>query len=117
MARHNETGKIGETMATQWAIDNGFIVIALNWRYRKLELDMVATKDDKLHFFEVKTRRNTTFGHPEKLVGHKKLFHFICAGTAFIRLYPHYKWVRFNILSILLQKDGPVFFLIEDVYL
>jgi putative endonuclease len=118
MARHNQTGKMGETMAKYWAAENGYYVIAMNWRYRKLELDMVATKNDKLHFFEVKTRSNTNFGYPEKLVGKKKLFHFICAGTAYIRMHPQYKWVRFNILSILLSKEnGPSFYLIEDVYL
>lgn len=118
MATHNETGKLGETMATQWAVNNGFSIIAVNWRYRKLEIDLVALKDDKLHFFEVKTRRNTRFGYPEARVGKKKLFHFICAGTAFIWLYPQYKWIRFNILSITLSKENsPSYFLIEDIYL
>lgn len=117
MASHNETGKLGELLAQHWAVENGYHIRALNWRYGNWEIDMIAVKDKKLHFFEVKTRRNNVFGHPETLVGKVKMRNFISAGAAYIRKYPFYKWIRFNILSITLDsKDKPTFFLIEDVY-
>ena len=117
MARHNETGKLGEALALKWAEDNGYTIRNQNWRYGHWELDLVASKAGRLHFFEVKTRRTTRFGYPEKLVDRNKLRYFISAGTAYIRINRGFKWVQYDILSISLDEhDHPTFLLIEDVY-
>lgn len=117
MADHNETGKLGERMALEWVLKNGYDVRALNWRHGNWEIDLIAVKEKKLHFFEIKTRRSSAFGHPEVSVGKVKMKNFISAGTAYIRRYPIYKWIQFNILAITLGSNNkPTFFLIEDVY-
>ena len=117
MARHNDTGKLGEELAQRWIVENGYQLISKNWRCGHWEIDMIATKNNKLHFFEVKTRRSSQFGFPEDLVDKKKLHFFISAGTEYIRQYPEFKWICFNILSISLNDEKkPDFFLIEDVY-
>jgi putative endonuclease len=117
MARHNETGKLGETLAKGWLTNRDYRIIETNWRYGKWEIDIIAFKNEKLHFFEVKTRRNSIFGHPEELVDKNKLRYFISAGTAYIRKHKGFRWIRFDILSITLsENDEPEFFLIEDVY-
>ena len=117
MAAHNETGKIGEIHAQHWALENGYQIRALNWRHGHLEIDMIATKDNRLHFFEIKTRRSKVFGFPETLVGKQKMRHFTSAGAAYLRKNPQFKWVRYNILSITIDEaERPDFFLIEDVY-
>ena len=117
MARHNETGKLGETLAKDWLINRDYQIIETNWRYGKWEIDIIALKNEKLHFFEVKTRRTSIYGHPEDSVDKNKLRYFISAGTAYIRKHYGFKWIRFDILSITLDKtDEPEFFLIEDVY-
>lgn len=118
MARHNETGRAGEQLATQWLTTQGFRVIENNWRCGKLEIDIIAFKEGILHFIEVKTRSSLQFGHPETLVTRRKMMHFINAGTAYISLRRQFKKVRFDILSVsLCTEKGPDFFLIEDVYL
>lgn len=117
MAKHNETGKLGEALAKIWAEEHGYFVREQNWRYGKWEIDMIASKGDKLHFFEVKTRRSNRYGYPEEFVNKNKLYHFIGAGAAYIRRHRGFRWVRYDILSITLDKhDKPSFFLIEDVY-
>lgn len=117
MAKHIETGKYGEQLARKWAEDNGYFVREQNWRYGRWEIDMIASKGDKLHFFEVKTRRTNIYGYPEELVNRNKLYHFIGAGAAYIRKHSGFRWIRYDILSITLDtQDKPSFFLIEDVY-
>ena len=117
MARHNDTGKLGEGLAKVWAIENGYKVIFQNWRHGHWEIDLITTKDERLHFFEIKTRRTTKFGYPEELVDRKKLNFFISAGTEYIRLNPQYRWIQFNILSITLNEEkASEYFLIADVY-
>lgn len=118
MARHNDTGKLGEHLSFQWANDNGYYVRDQNWRFGKWEIDLIATKNDRLHFFEVKTRRSNNYGYPEDLVDRNKLRHFISAGAAYIRYNRGFKWVQYDILAITLNEfDEATFFLIEDVYL
>jgi len=118
MARHNETGKLGEQLALSWARENEYIIRAQNWRCGKWEIDLIASKKDRLHFFEVKTRRTNNYGYPEELVDRNKLWHFISAGTAYIRFNHAFKWIQFDILAISLdENDKPSFLLIEDVYL
>lgn len=117
MAKHNDTGKLGERLALEWIIEKGYKIIEKNWRCGHWEIDIVASKEDKLHFFEVKTRRNTNYGYPEDLVDKKKLRFFISAGTEYIRQYPGFKWISYNILSITIESEKTnQFFLIEDVY-
>jgi putative endonuclease len=62
MARHNETGKIGESIAANFLINKGFNVICQNYRKKWGEIDIIAEKDNYLHFVEVKTVSRKSFG-------------------------------------------------------
>lgn len=64
MAKHNETGAVGETIAANWLEKKGFRVIDRNYRKKWGELDIVAQKDKVLHFVEVKTVSRRSFGGP-----------------------------------------------------
>jgi putative endonuclease len=55
MAEHNEIGKIGENLAKEFLMKQGFSIIDRNFRIRQGELDIIAEKDDVLHFVEVKS--------------------------------------------------------------
>ena len=54
MASHNDTGKTGENLAAIWFEEKGYTIIHKNWRHKNLEVDIVATKNNMLHFIEVK---------------------------------------------------------------
>ncbi len=62
MAKHNETGAIGENVAVKYLEKKGFFVIDRNYRKKWGELDIVAQKDGLVHFVEVKTVSRTSFG-------------------------------------------------------
>ena len=54
---HLILGEIGEELAANWLMKNGFRIWHRNWRSKYgYELDIVAFKDNKLHIVEVKTR-------------------------------------------------------------
>ena len=117
MAKHNQIGHYGEALACIYIEKLGFEILHLNWRHKNWEIDIIARKQEKLHFIEVKTRRTNIYGYPEDLVDKNKLRYFISAGTAYIRRNKGFRWIRFDILSITLDAfDKPSFFLIEDVY-
>jgi putative endonuclease len=54
MAAHNEFGKAGEEMAAEWLCQRGFQLLALNWKSGRYEVDIVASREEVLHFIEVK---------------------------------------------------------------
>ena len=118
MAEHNKFGKDGEDMATQWLQEKGYEILHRNWRHSHYEIDIIATKNNWLHIVEVKCRNASPFGYPEDSVTKKKFKHLQRAADQFIFLNPGYKWIQYNILSIILHKDGEAeFFLLEDVFL
>ena len=111
------TGKRGEELGAEWLRNNGFTLLHRNWRVGRIETDIIATKEDVLHFIEVKTRRSLNFGNPEDRVDRKKLNNMIEAGTAYIAMHPEWRRIRYDILSIRIGVDQKTeFLLIEDVY-
>jgi putative endonuclease len=117
MAAHNAFGKAGEQMAAEWLELHGFQVICSNWRYRRYEIDIIASKDGILHFVEVKSRHDDLFGKPEDWVNNRKGRHLLTAGVAFTEKYPEWTQIQYDIVSILLTPEGkPDLFFIEDVY-
>ncbi|MFA6269685.1 MAG: YraN family protein [Candidatus Paceibacterota bacterium] len=62
MAKHNETGKIGEEIASNFLIKKGLEIVCRNYNRKWGELDIVAQKDKVLHFVEVKTVSRPSFG-------------------------------------------------------
>ncbi len=118
MAEHHQTGISGEAMAVHYFMENGYRILHQNWRYEHWEVDIIAEKQNILHFIEVKTRRTKKYGFPEDNVDKKKIRNLINAASEY--LYQDQQWqrIQFDILSITMMKNEPVeYFLIEDVYL
>lgn len=100
MAEHNILGKEGEDMACRFLEENGYSILERNWKWRKLEIDIIACKDCELVIVEVKTRRNNLFGQPEDFVSDYKIRNIINAADAYIKKKRIDMSVRFDIISI-----------------
>jgi putative endonuclease len=117
-ANHINTGREGEALAAGYLQQNGFKILHYNWRYSRYEIDIIATKNNILHFIEVKTRKTSTYGLPEESVSKKKIAFLLKGGAGYLRQFPQWKRVQYDVLSITLSNDkSPEFFFIEDVYL
>ena len=117
MEQHIKTGKKGEKLAVGWLLRNKFLIFHKNWRHRNWEIDVVAFKEDVLHFIEVKTRTSLVYGFPEDTVSQKKIGHMIDAADEYLQLYPKWTKIQFDILAITIKKKEVEYFFIEDVYL
>lgn len=117
MAEHNETGFAGEKLAVEWLTQHGFKIRQENWRYRHLEVDIIAEKGDTLHFIEVKTRRSTKFGNPEESIDRQKMKNLKDAAEQYQHQNPGWKWIQFDVLAILYKPDGIDYWFNQDVYL
>lgn len=83
MARHNELGKWGEQIACEKLIAEGYGIRETNWHSGHLELDIIATKDKRIVFVEVKTR-STDDVDPLTAIDRKRINHLIRAGSTYI---------------------------------
>jgi len=118
MAKHLHTGRLGEQLGEAYFAEHGYVVLEKNWRHSHWEVDIIASKNNVLHFVEVKTRRTKKYGQPEEKVGTKKIQNLINAAEHYLYLHPEWKRIQFDILSITIIGNEPAeYFLIEDVYL
>ena len=117
IALNQATGKKGEQIAASFLIDNGFEIQEKNWRHHHVEVDIIASKNGRLHIVEVKTRNSTRYGHPEESITKNKMKFLKNAAEAY--QYQHKQWLylQFDVIAITLISDIETeIFLIEDVY-
>lgn len=118
MSNNKATGNKGELMAADYLQKLGYTITACNWRHKHWEVDIIAFKENLLHFFEIKTRTSDKFGNPEESIDKKKMQNLRNAAEEYLYLHPEWKYVQFNVLAISMYYGKPVeFFLFEDVYL
>lgn len=99
MATHNALGKAGEDAAAAFLERNGYTICHRNWRKNRLELDIVAVKDEQLVVVEVKTRSNTEYIEPQDAVNWQKIRHIVIAADAYIKHFDIDFPVRFDIIT------------------
>ena len=67
-----ERGNLGEEIAREYLRKKGFKILESQFFARVGEIDIVAEREGRLHFVEVKARSSAVFGHPEEAVTEKK---------------------------------------------
>jgi putative endonuclease len=118
MASHNELGRYGEKLAVSYLTNAAFKILFQNWRHSYYEIDIISSRENVLHFIEIKTRRSLHFGFPEEAVDEKKLEKLMIAAEEFLYQHPQWERVQYDILSIYIGKNAaPEFLFIEDVAL
>ncbi len=117
MAQHNELGNEGELRAQAFLREKGYKIRDVNWRFIKLELDIVAEKDDFLVIVEVKTRSTDTFEHPEEAITLKKIKNIVNAAHEYILQRNWQGETRFDVISVMPKGQTFVIEHIEDAFL
>jgi len=100
-------GKIGERAAAEYLKNSGYKIMAMNFRTRWGEIDIVARDGDCLVFAEVKTRSDERYGAPEEAVTRTKQQHLVKAAQIYLSQtkQAHALW-RIDVLALLKQNDG-----------
>jgi putative endonuclease len=106
MATHNDLGQKGEAMAKAHLEATGYEIMDENWVFGKAEIDLIAYKNKIIIFTEVKTRTGNGFGEPEDFVDARKQRLLVEAADEYIYLMNHEGEVRFDIISILFDRNN-----------
>lgn len=105
MAFHNLLGEEGEKIAVRYLKSKGYIVYQTNWRFGKLEIDIIAEDGKELVFIEVKTRSSEEYGRPEEAVDDQKESALINAADIYVRNFSLEIDVRFDIIAVILNEQ------------
>lgn len=117
MDNRKDTGNKGENIAANYLLQHGYIIVSRNWRHKHWEVDIIASRQNKLHFVEVKTRTSERFGKPEESIGRDKMKNLKNAAEEYLYQHPEWKYIQFDVVAIILHyEEVREIFLIEDVY-
>jgi len=116
MAKHNDLGERGEALARNYLDQQGYLILDTNWRIGHYEVDIIATKDDRIVFIEVKTRTSVEYGEPEAFVDLKKRWSYIRIANAYIQQKNRVEEARFDIISVVISKEETVINHLVDAF-
>ncbi|MGI2335275.1 MAG: YraN family protein [Dehalogenimonas sp.] len=83
MTRIN-TGQNGEAIARKYLENNGYRILAANWRSKNAEIDLIAKKAKEIVFVEVRSKSTEDFGTPAESVTLHKQRKLINAAQCYI---------------------------------
>jgi len=98
-----ELGDFGENYVSNYLKDLGFKVIGKHG-----EIDIIATKDGKIHFVEVKTRKSLLFGTPEEAYSLKKQERIIKAALGYLKDNNINKSFQIDLVALILNDKNEV---------
>lgn len=110
MTSHNiTTGKKGEQIACDFLQKRGYTIITTNWHCQFGEIDIIAQKDTKLIFVEVKTRRTSSTEFAFSSITQSKREKFINAVYLYLdeNKLDNANWC-IDVIAIALQNGGTV---------
>jgi putative endonuclease len=116
MAHNQQFGNRGEELAVAHLIEEGYEILARNWRFKHMEVDIIARDGDQLVIVEVKSRSGNTWGEPFVSVNHKKQRYLILAAERFIYSRRLDMDVRFDIISIIIDTNRTVLEHIKEAF-
>ena len=105
MARHNELGKWGEQLAVDLLVTKGYAIVERNWRAGNLEVDIVAMKDNRIVFVEVKTR-SSEFVDPLDAIDRRRVSRIVRAANSYVKAYNIPHDVQFDVIIIIGTPEG-----------
>ncbi len=104
-AKHKR-GKFGEDYTAEYLMNNGYEIIARNFRRRGGELDIVALKGGVLTVVEVKTRKFGSLTEGIDAITHTKKKNIILTAVKFLQENePEYSEMRFDVAEIVVTTE------------
>lgn len=116
MKNNKNKGDWGEELAIEFLRERGYTILEANWRFMKLEIDIIAKIDDILVFIEVKTRLNDEHGDPEDGVTMKKQRFIIKAANYYIREKDINLESRFDIVTVSKENNKVIVKHLPDAF-
>ena len=116
MATHNDLGQLGEQLAIDHLVNQGYEIREKNWRFQKAEVDIIAQKDNTLAVVEVKTRSSKVFGEPQDFIKKQKIRLLTNAIDHYVQTEDLNVEVRFDVIGIVSNEFQTTLTHLEDAF-
>lgn len=80
-----EKGRFFEKLAKDYLLNQGYKIIAQNFQSSHKELDIICSKDEVIHFVEVKGRTSKRFGEITETITKKKKENLLEAAQMWVQ--------------------------------
>lgn len=97
MAQHNELGKWGEQVAYEYLLMQGYTMVERDTRQGHFEIDIIATKGNRIIFIEVKTRSDLKVD-PVQSINSRKIGRICAAANSYVKQHKLPHEVQFDIV-------------------
>jgi len=98
-------GKIGESYAVQYLIEQGYEILERNYKNKIGEIDIIAKYENRIIFIEVKARATARFGYPREAVNYYKQQKIKnVAGVYLKSKHMSDAYIRFDVIEILADE-------------
>ncbi len=106
---NKDIGKLGEKYASDFLRSKGYIILENNFHTHWGEIDLIAKKDKKIYFIEVKTRVGESKGKPYEAVDFIKVKHLMRPIQLYLlkKNLKDYK-LSLDVISVVLNADRSV---------
>jgi putative endonuclease len=102
-------GRLGESHAREYLRRRGWSIEALNYRFGRREVDIVARKGALVAFVEVKTRAGDGFGAPEEAVTRLKRREIEIVAREYLHRHRLDDVdVRLDVISVTVGRDAHI---------
>ena len=98
-------GFVYECIAKKYLLNKNYKILEENFVSKFGEIDIIAAKDGRPHFIEVKGRKNTEKGYPKEAVTFSKQKRLISAAKYYFMLKGKEDYFcQFDIIEIILES-------------
>ena len=117
MQGHNKQfGQLGEDIAVGYLERKGYKILVRNYRFGRVELDVICEFENEIIFVEVKTRTSDQMVYPEQAVGKAKQRNIRLAAEQFLEEKDLAKPARFDIIAVVKNESKFEIEHIEDAF-
>ncbi len=106
--KHLRVGEKGEKEAVKLIKKKGYKILAKNEEDKYGEIDIIALKNKKLIFIEVRSKMGRDYGLPEETVGYQKRKKLINNAERYINNNKINIPYRIDVIGIVFSKSGKV---------
>ncbi|MBR6207539.1 MAG: YraN family protein [Oscillospiraceae bacterium] len=113
-------GRFGEAFCAEQLRRKGYRILAMNYRTRLGEIDLIAEDRRYIAFVEVKLRRSPDFAQAREFVTARKQQRILAAASSWLAENPSKKQPRFDVAEVYAPRGAdtacPEFRYIEDAF-
>ncbi len=110
-------GILGEKLVCKWYTDRKYKLLAVNYKIRQGEVDIIASNRNTVVFVEVKTRKNDKFSSAREAVTYSKQQRIKAAANRYLaQNNMEDMFVRFDVAEVYHPENNPVINVIENAF-